>query len=100
MSSSWFELSADALVLHVKVQPRSAREGVDEVHGDRLRLRLNAPPVDDRANQALLAWLAREFGVPKRTVAIVQGCHSRLKSVRLPHPARWPTWFSQLGGRT
>ena len=98
MSSRWFELSADSLVLHLKVQPRSPREGVDDVLGGRLRLRLNAPPVDDKANQALVAWLAREFGVPKSAVEIVLGGHSRLKSVRLPPPARWPAWFAALGG--
>ena len=100
MSSGWFELAPDALVLHLKVQPRSSREGVDDLLGDRLRVRLNAPPVDDRANQALVAWLAREFDVPKSAVAIVQGGHSRLKSVRLPRPTRCPAWFLQLGGQS
>lgn len=98
MSSGWFELSAEALVLHLKVQPRSAREGVDDLLGDRLRLRLNAPPVDDKANQALVAWLAREFAVPRSAIAILQGGHSRLKSVRMPLPARRPAWFTRLGG--
>ena len=99
MSSGWYELSPGMLVLHLKVQPRSAREGVDDVLGDRLRLRLNAPPVDDKANQALVAWLAREFAVPKGTIAIVHGGHSRMKSVRLPRPTHWPAWFAALGGQ-
>ena len=100
MSSGWFELAPDALVLHLKVQPRSAREGVDDILGDRLRLRLNAPPVDDKANHALVAWLAHEFTVPSRAIAIIRGSHSRLKSVRLPRPTRCPAWFLQLGGQS
>ena len=98
MTAPWFELDGTTLTLRLKVQPRSTREGIDDLHGDRLRVRLNAPPVDDQANAALLVLLARTFGVPRTSISIVQGGQSRLKTVRLPRPAMLPDWFEALAG--
>lgn len=71
------------LVLELRVQPRAARTGFAGLHGDRLRLRLNAPPVDGRANAALVEFLARAFGAPRASVTIEQGLTGRDKRVRI-----------------
>ncbi|KPL89543.1 hypothetical protein SE16_03750 [Ardenticatena maritima] len=73
----------DGVLLTVHVQPRAARTQVAGVHGDALKIRLNAPPVDGRANDALCAFLAEMFGVPRRAVEIVQGDTARRKIVRI-----------------
>lgn len=65
----------------VRVQPRSSRAGVDGVHGDALRVRVNAPPVDGAANEAVVELLAKALGVAKRAVRIVGGATSRSKTV-------------------
>jgi len=67
----------------VRVQPRSSRAGVDGVHGDALRVRVNAPPVEGAANEAVVEVLAKALGVAKRAVTIVSGATSRSKVVEV-----------------
>lgn len=80
----------------MRVQPRSQREGIEAVHDGRLKVRLSAPPVDDKANTALLTLLAREFKVPRQSIRITHGVHSHHKTVSLPCPAALPDWFIDL----
>ena len=72
-----------ALRFAVRVQPRSSRSAVEGVHGGALKVRLTAPPVDGAANEALVALLADELGVPRRSVRIVGGETSRTKIVEV-----------------
>jgi uncharacterized protein len=71
------------LVLEVRVQPRAARTGFDGRQGTRVRVRLQAPPVDGRANAALVEFLAATFGVPRARVLIEHGLAGRDKRVRI-----------------
>lgn len=67
----------------VRVVPRSAREGVAGFEGGVLRIRLNAPPVEGRANEALVRFLAKALGVPKRNIVLLSGDKGRNKVVRV-----------------
>ncbi|MDE3150868.1 MAG: YggU family protein [Gemmatimonadota bacterium] len=69
--------------LSVHVQPRAARTEIAGEHGGALKIRLAAPPVDGAANDALVAFLAEQFGVPRRAVRVVSGHASRRKVVEL-----------------
>ena len=69
--------------LEVRVQPRAARTEIAGAHGGALRVRLQAPPVDGAANEALVAFLAEELGVGRRHVRIVAGAASRTKTVEI-----------------
>lgn len=69
--------------LRVQVQPRAARSEVYGFRGDALLLRLDAPPVDGVANEAVRRLLADFFGVPPCRVRIVHGQRSRRKLLRL-----------------
>lgn len=71
------------LVLRVHVQPRAGRTGVVGRHGDALKIRVAAPPVDDQANAAVLALVAATAGVPASAVTLVSGGRSRSKRVRI-----------------
>lgn len=71
------------LVLEVRVQPRASRSELAGLHGDRVRVRLQAPPVDGRANAALVEFLAEAFGVPRARVIIEHGLAGRDKRVRI-----------------
>lgn len=71
------------LVLEVRVQPRSTRSEFAGLFGERLRIRLQAPPVDGRANAALVEFLADAFGVPRARVGIEHGLAGRDKRVRI-----------------
>jgi len=66
---------------YVQVQPRASRDAVEGEHGDALKIRLSAPPVDDRANEALVRLLAERLNVPRAAVRIVAGEKSRRKRV-------------------
>lgn len=68
--------------LVVRVIPRS-RRNVLEWEGGMLKARLTAPPVDGAANEALIALLAEQLGLPKRALSIVQGATSRQKVVEV-----------------
>lgn len=68
-------------VLSVRLHPQSPREGVGEVREGRLVVRVCAPPVEERANRALVKLLARHLGVAPRRIEILKGERSRLKDL-------------------
>lgn len=82
------------LVLELRVQPRASRSEIAGCHGERLRVRLQAPPVDGKANAALVEFIAAAFGVPRARVTIEHGLAGRDKRVRIagapavPEPLR------------
>ncbi len=67
--------------LRIRVQPRASRTEVAGPHGGELRIRLQAPPVDGAANDALVRFLAGALGVPRSAVEIVSGLAARRKTV-------------------
>ncbi|WKZ13106.1 MAG: DUF167 family protein [Gammaproteobacteria bacterium] len=80
----------DALLLPVRVQPRSGRIGLGPLVGDRLRLALTAPPVDGKANAQAREVLAETFGVSAARVTLVRGDTGRDKLFRIDQPRRLP----------
>jgi uncharacterized protein len=79
-----------AIQLTLHVQPGAKRTEVAGAHGDALKIRLAAPPVDGKANAELLRYLAHAFGVPQRNVTLVRGDSSRQKIVRIGRPSVRP----------
>jgi uncharacterized protein (TIGR00251 family) len=73
--------------LELSVVPNAKRTAVDGLHDGALRVRLAAPPVDGKANDALLRWLADELGVPRRSLELVRGMSARRKAVEIDLPA-------------
>lgn len=69
--------------LRLRVQPRAARTEFAGTYGDQMRIRLNAPPVDGAANDALVRFLAGRLGVPRGAVRIVAGEKGRTKVVQV-----------------
>lgn len=82
------------LLLALHLQPGASRSEFAGAHGARLKIRIAAPPVEGRANAALIDFLAGAFAVPKQRVVIERGASSRQKSVRIIAPQRLP---SELG---
>lgn len=79
-------LHGEVVWLAVSVQPNAKRTAADGLHDDTLRVRLCAPPVDGKANQLLIDWLAGELGLPKRAVQLVRGETSRRKWLAIDAP--------------
>ncbi len=78
-----YTVDGDAVVLAVHVQPRAGRSAILGREGRALKLRVAAPPVDDRANEATRALLADEFGVPPSAIELAGGARSRQKRFRV-----------------
>jgi uncharacterized protein len=77
----------ERLWLAVSVVPNAKRSGADGLHDGALRVRLAAPPVDGKANDTLVAWLAGELGLARRKVTLVRGQTARRKWLELDGPA-------------
>jgi uncharacterized protein (TIGR00251 family) len=69
--------------LRLRIQPRASRTEVAGTHGDAIRVRLTAPPVDGAANEALVRFLAERLGVSRAAVRVVSGETSRSKVVEV-----------------
>lgn len=71
------------IVLELHVQPGAKRSEFAGMHGERRKVRLAAPAQEGRANEALVAFLAEHYRVPKRCVSITSGLRSRSKRVEI-----------------
>jgi uncharacterized protein (TIGR00251 family) len=71
------------VLIRVRVQPRASVAGVEGVHGDRLRLRVTAPPLEGAANAACIALLAKALGVRRSQVQLQAGDRSRDKLLHI-----------------
>lgn len=78
------------LLLDCHLQPGARSIGFAGQHGERLKIRISAPPVDGKANEMLLAFLAEEFDVGRRQVSLLSGQQSRQKRVLIEAPGRLP----------
>jgi uncharacterized protein len=67
----------------VYVQPRASKTEIAGMHGDALKIRLTAPPVDNAANAALIEFIAGKLGIPKGSVRVAAGATSRRKTVEI-----------------
>jgi len=76
------------VVLRLHVQPRASRNELAGFHGGALKLRLNSPPVDGKANRAVLAFLAKLLGLPNSSLSLVSGQKSRAKQVAIKDLSR------------
>jgi uncharacterized protein (TIGR00251 family) len=85
VSATWYrhDRAAGTLFVNLHVQPNARSSGFAGLHGDALRVRIAAPAVDDKANEALLEFLRRELGLPARCVGIRHGLHGRRKIVAI-----------------
>ena len=72
-----------AVVFSVRVQPRASRNAMEGEWQGALKVRLTAPPVDDKANAALCAFLAEQLNIPRSAVRILAGERSRTKRVEV-----------------
>ncbi|MBM7062367.1 YggU family protein [Pseudomonas sp. UL073] len=91
---SWFRWDGADLILACHLQPKASRDEFAGLHGERLKIRLTAPPVEGKANAQLLTFLAAAFGVAKTQVQLESGELNRHKRVRIHAPTRLPLELS------
>lgn len=78
------------LHLQIYLQPRASKDEIIGPHGDALKIRITAAPVDGKANQHLCRFLAKIFAVPIGQVELHSGHHSRNKCVIIHNPQHLP----------
>ena len=74
---------SDGCTLSVRVHPGAKRDAVTGLHAGAVKIALNAPPVDGKANDALIAFVAKQLRLPRSKVALVAGASSRNKTLRV-----------------
>lgn len=79
----WLTSQPDGVRLTLHLQPGARKTELAGEYGEALKIRLAAPPVEGKANAALLLWLAREFGVAKNAVTLLSGERNRHKIVAI-----------------
>ncbi|MGD9850829.1 MAG: DUF167 domain-containing protein [Nitrospirales bacterium] len=82
-SKPWAIEKNDGVELKFFLQPRAAKSQIMGIHGEEIKIRIQAPPLDGRANEELCRFLSKMMGVPQRFVQIVSGMSSRHKRVRI-----------------
>ncbi|HOB66901.1 DUF167 domain-containing protein [Ottowia sp.] len=99
-------VAAHVLKLAIHATPGAKRTEAAGSHGGALRVRLGAPPVDGKANAALIDWAAAAFGVPKKQVELLHGASGRQKVLGVSFgsaedlstaQARVAQWLSDAG---
>jgi uncharacterized protein (TIGR00251 family) len=88
----------ERLWLAVSVVPNAKRTGADGLHDGALRVRLAAPPVDGKANDVLVHWVADELDLPRRAVSLVRGQTARRKWLEIDGSQEevMRTWIARL----
>lgn len=78
--SDWYRVAADGrITLTLHIQPGAKKTEFAGLHGDALKIRLAAPPVDGKANEALVRFVAETLGLAKSAVELKSGQTSRRK---------------------
>ncbi|HEY6352405.1 MAG TPA: DUF167 domain-containing protein [Candidatus Angelobacter sp.] len=75
--------TANGITFSIKVQPRARKNAITGAIGEALKLSLTAPPVEGKANHAVIDFLADFFDIPRSSVTIASGASSRLKLIRI-----------------
>jgi uncharacterized protein (TIGR00251 family) len=96
---SWYYFDANRnLILRLHIQPGARSTEAIGLHGDELKIKLAALPVDGKANTLLVRFLAKRFNVPQKHIALKRGAQSRHKIIEIRQPSTGPEiLFSDSG---
>ncbi len=99
--ASWYRRAPHGgWTLFVHAQPGARRTEVAGLHGEALKVRVAAPALEDRANEALVAFVAERLGVARREVTLAAGAKSREKRLEIASPSADPGRLLEAGGES
>ncbi len=78
--TKFYDAKGDGIILRVHLQPRAKKNEIVGIHGDSIKIRLKAPPVDGKANEEARRFLAKVLGIKRQQVILKTGTTSRSKS--------------------
>ena len=84
------------IILKVYLQPKSSKNEVVGPYRDGIKVKVTAPPIEGKANEALIRFLAKEFGISPSCIEILKGHHYREKILRISGPKNWRTFLPSL----
>ncbi len=90
MAKAYYHWQGSTLILSLHLQPKAARDEFVGIHGDRLKIRVTAAPIEGKANKHLTKFLAKQFKVPLKQVSITSGELGRQKTIQIENPSRLP----------
>jgi uncharacterized protein (TIGR00251 family) len=76
-------MKESSVTLKVRLQPRASRDGIDGLHGDALKVKVTAPPLEGKANKAVKKLLAGKLGLSPSQIEVIAGERSREKLLRI-----------------
>ncbi len=79
----WYTWQGNELLINVHIQPRARQDEICGIHGDALKIRITAPPLDGKANAHLIAFMAKQCQLSKSAITVMSGLSSRHKRLRL-----------------
>ena len=71
------------IILKVYLQPKSSKNEIVGPYRDGIKVKVTAPPVEGKANEALIRFLAKEIGISSSCIEIIKGHHSREKTLKI-----------------
>ncbi len=83
----WITETEDHLTLSIRVIPRASRDSIQGIHGDTLKIRIQAPPVEGKANAYLVKFLSKQWKVSRACIQILSGETGRNKRLRISNPS-------------
>ena len=85
--ANWYEEKDGDIVIRVRVVPRAATDAImGVIGGEALKVRIQAPPVEGKANTYLVKFLARQWKIPRNHIGIIAGGTGRTKRLRISSP--------------
>ena len=79
----WFKQTPTGIVLNLHCQPGAKLTKVVGLHDGCLKISLQAPALENKANEMLLTWLAKRLKVPQKQIQLLSGQNSRIKRVEI-----------------
>lgn len=90
---SFYQWQGETLLLYIQTQPRASKDEIIGPQGDSLKVRITAPPVEGKANQHLVKFLAKTFQVAPSHITLVKGETSRVKCLSIKQPRQLPVFI-------
>lgn len=81
-----FEEKDGCIILNVRVVPRASKDGIQGIMGDALKIRIQAPPVDGKANAYLVKFLSKHWNIPRANIELLSGETGRNKRLHFHNP--------------
>jgi hypothetical protein len=98
---TWYSWDGRDLILRLRIQPKASQDAFIAPYGeDCYKVTITSPPIDGKANEHLIRFLAKQFGLPRSMVSLEAGSKSRTKSIRLKSPTRMPIALEDSADRS